>query len=107
MRIRRIYLVAAIALVPVLGSCSASKIIDLYAADYRDTAAAAGDAQLLLNILRAKDDLPIHFSDLSLIHGSIQWSAGANASMPLGPLHNSSMRDMISSSVGTQTSPTF
>jgi hypothetical protein len=55
----------------VLSGCSAAPIIDIHAADYRETEATAGDAQLLQNILRAKDNLPIHFADLSNIHGSI------------------------------------
>jgi hypothetical protein len=92
--------------VPALGGCSASNVIDLYAADYRQTAATAGDSQLLLNILRAKDDLPIHFSDLSVIHGSIQWTAGASASIPVA--QNGSMTPAaISPAVGLQNAPTF
>jgi hypothetical protein len=66
-----------------LGGCSGSQVIDLYAADYRETAASAADAQLLLNILRAKDDLPIHFSDLAIIHGVIQGTAGVTAGIPI------------------------
>ena len=61
-----------IVLALALCGCSGSHVIDHYAADYRETVATAGDAQLLLNILRAKDNLPIHFYDLSNIHGSIQ-----------------------------------
>jgi hypothetical protein len=93
-------------LVVGLGGCSASNVIDLYTADYRETAASAADAQLLLNILRAKDDLPIHFSDLSVIHGSIQWTAAAAAGIPI--VQNGSMTPTtISPVLSAQNSPTF
>jgi hypothetical protein len=103
---RRIPPLAAFALALALCGCSGSHVIDQYAADYRETVAAAGDAQLLLNILRAKDNLPIHFYDLSNIHGSIQLAAGASASVPI-PLNSSVTPTLLSPSVGAQNSPTF
>ena len=93
-------------LVAALCGCSAAHVIDQYAADYRETVASAGDAQLLLNILRAKDDLPIHFYDLSNIHGSIQLTAGAAASVPFGP-HTSLAPNLLVPAVSAQSSPTF
>jgi hypothetical protein len=66
-----------------LCGCSAAPIIDRHAADYRETEASAGDAQLLQNILRAKDNLPIHFADLSNIHGSIQLPAPPASPLPI------------------------
>jgi hypothetical protein len=89
-----------------LYGCSASNVIDLYTADYRDTTATAGDAQLLLNILRAKDNLPIHFYDLSNIHGSIQWTATAGASVPFGP-HTVLSPDSLAPSLAAQNNPSF
>jgi hypothetical protein len=98
---------AALAIILTLGGCSASKVIDIYAADYRDTTASAGDAQLLLNILRAKDNLPIHFSDLSIIHGSIQWTAGGSTIVPWAHFLNSATPSQSMGVLGTQTAPTF
>jgi hypothetical protein len=89
-----------------LAGCSGGPVIDLYAADYRVTEASAGDAQLLLNILRAKDNLPIHFSDLSLIHGSIQWTAAAGASIPVAQ-NGSFTPTLVSPVAGMQNAPTF
>jgi hypothetical protein len=100
-------LLTILALTLALCGCSASRVIDLYAADYRDTAATAGDSQLLLNILRAKDDLPIHFSDLSIIHGSIQLSAGATSTLPFAHFAGSTTPSSIGPTVGAQSSPTF
>jgi hypothetical protein len=97
-----------LSLMPVLalGGCSGSQVIDLYTADYRETGASSADAQLLTNILRAKDDLPIHFRDLSVIHGAIQWTAGATASIPVaqnGSVTPTTLLPLLS----MQNSPTF
>jgi hypothetical protein len=97
--------IAALLLAGLCG-CSASQLIGIHTADYRNTAASAGDSQLLLNILRAKDSLPIHFYDLSLIHGSIQLTAAATASIPY-QLNGSATPDAISPFLSAQTSPTF
>jgi hypothetical protein len=104
--VRNSAVAAALFAATVLCACSASQVIDHYAADYRETAASAGDAQLLLNILRAKDDLPIHFSDLSIIRGSIQWTAGTTASIPLAQ-NGVPTPATISPSIGAQNSPSF
>jgi hypothetical protein len=89
-----------------LCGCSGSKVIDLYTADYRDTTATSGDSQLLLNILRAKDGLPIHFYDLSIIHGSLQSTAGAIGTIPF-PLQNPLTAPAIAPALAVQSSPTF
>jgi hypothetical protein len=102
--LHKVSLLAALAL--SLCCCSASHVIDLYTADYRDTAATAGDSQLLVNILRAKDDLPIHFYDLSIIHGSIQLNAGTGASIPFG-LHNALDANTLTPTVSAASLPTF
>jgi hypothetical protein len=97
-----------LSLMPVLalGGCSGSQVIDLYTADYRETGASSADAQLLQNILRAKDDLPIHFRDLSVIHGAIQWTAGAAASIPLAQ-NGSLTPTLLTPALSLQNSPTF
>lgn len=98
---------AATLLSAALGACSGSPLIDFHAADYRETEASAGDSQLLLNILRAKDDLPIHFADLSIIHGSIQMTASATATLPFANLAGSTTPSSVSPTLGAQTQPTF
>ena len=100
--------VFAIALVAVaLCGCSAAPIIDRHAADYRDTEASAGDAQLMQNILRAKDNLPIHFADLSNIHGSIQLTAAGTASVAFANLIGSNVPSTAGPTLSAQTSPSF
>ncbi len=91
----------------VLAGCSAAPIIDIHAADYRESEATAGDAQLLQNILRAKDNLPIHFADLSNIHGSIQLTASGTASVAFANLVGSNVPSTAGPTLGAQTSPTF
>ena len=103
---RRRTLFSLLALATGLCSCSGSQIIDAYTRDYRDTAASAGDAQLVLNILRARDDLPIHFADLSVITGSIQLSGSATASIPFAQ-NGGTTASTISPTIGVQNSPTF
>jgi hypothetical protein len=90
-----------------VGGCSGGPIIDVYSADYRVTEASAGDSQLLLNILRAKDDLPVHFADLSVIHGSLQMSASASGTFPFAHLIGSATPSSVTPVVGGQSSPTF
>jgi len=102
---RQAPLSAIFVLALALCGCSGSHIIDRYASDYRETVATAGDAQLLLNILRARDNLPIHFYDLSNIHGSIQLTAGASATIPF--TNTSLAPSTISPLIGAQNSPTF
>jgi hypothetical protein len=100
--------VFAMVLVAVaLCGCSAAPLIDSHAADYRDTEASAGDAQLLQNILRAKDNLPIHFADLSNIHGSIQLTAAGTASVAFANLIGSTVPSTAGPTLSAQTSPTF
>lgn len=100
-------LFATLALTVALCGCSAAPIIGFHAADYRQTEATAGDSQLLLNILRAKDDLPIHFADLAIIHGSIQLTAGSSATIPFANLAGSMTPSSLSPTLGAQTQPTF
>ncbi len=90
-----------------LCGCSAAPLIDSHAADYWETEASAGDAQLLQNILRAKDNLPIHFADLSNIHGSIQLSAAGTASVAFANLIGSNVPSTAGPTLSAQTSPTF
>jgi hypothetical protein len=90
-----------------LCGCSGGPIIDVYAADYKVTEASAGDSQLLLNILRAKDDLPIHFADLSVIHGSLQMTASATGTFPVAHFFGSATPTSLSPSLEAGSTPTF
>jgi hypothetical protein len=98
-------LIAALGLVLALSGCSGSLFLDQDVTDYRFTSGKAGNDQLLLNILRARDNAPIHFSELSMIRGSVQMTAGAGATIPFG--HGPLARNIFSPSVGWQTTPTF
>jgi hypothetical protein len=106
-RARLSYQCAGVLLAAALFNCSGSPFIDFHAADYRDTEAFAGDSQPLLNILRAKDDLPIHFADLSIIHGSIQLTATGTATLPFAHLAGSTTPSSFGPTLGAQTQPTF
>jgi hypothetical protein len=88
-----------------ISGCSGGPVIDAFSADYRVTQGSAGDAQLLFNILRAKDDLPIHFSDLSVIHGSLQMTAATGASIPVANVGTNATT--IAPLLTGQSAPTF
>jgi hypothetical protein len=90
-----------------LCGCSAAPLIDIHATEYRETEATAGDAQLLQNILRARDNLPIHFADLSNIHGSIQLTAAGAANVAFANLVGSTLPSTVTPAIGAQTSPSF
>jgi hypothetical protein len=96
---------AVLALTIALCGCSQSQLIDLYSADYRQNEATSGDAQLLLNILRAKDDHPIHFADIALIHGTLGVTASNGASIALTQF--STTPTTLAPSVSASSSPTF
>ena len=89
-----------------LTACSGATVIDQFTAEYRGTQASSSDAQILVNILRAKDNVPIHFTDLSVIHGSMQFTAGAGASIPLSQ-NGSAAPDILTPAIAVQNSPTF
>lgn len=103
---RHIY---SIGLVLALAACAPSLKSEVSGnvLDYKEVETQLSDQMLLLNILRAKDGLPIHFSDLVNIHGSLQATAQIQAGFPFGPLNKSTSRDTLTPQVSVQTAPTF
>jgi len=77
-------LVVALCLAPLAG-CSLGNFIANESTDYNNTVEAATNDMLVTNILRARDNAPLFFSDLSQIRGSIQFNLAAQASFPWGP----------------------
>ena len=56
--------------------CSLGRDIARHSVDYNTTVERATDSVLLLNVLRARDRVPLHFSAIGAIHGSLGLSAG-------------------------------
>jgi hypothetical protein len=60
----------------VLAACSLSGTISDHSVAYNATVEAATDTLLVTNVLRARDQAPLHFTTIGAIHGSFNLSAG-------------------------------
>lgn len=66
----------ALALLPALAACSLNGSIAENSIAYNGTMQAATDTLLVVNVLRARDQAPLHFSTIGAIHGAFTLSAG-------------------------------
>jgi hypothetical protein len=77
MRFHSLLAAAAVALpAALLAGCSLSGDIARHSVEYNTTVERATDGVLLLNVLRARDRVPLHFSAIGAIHGSLSLSVG-------------------------------
>ena len=100
----------ACAVVPVLlAACSLSGMVGRDTVDYNHAIEDVTNQLIVTNILRARDHAPLHFTDLSLIHGSLQISATGNAVAPFGQGGNTTVRprDLLTLGTTVQSSPAF
>jgi hypothetical protein len=90
----------------MLSACSLSPRMETDVLAYHETADVTANRLILLNVLRAKDDAPLHFAEMSLIHGAVSESGTALLTQPFGevPHLSSSPRALLapSASVGDQ-----
>ncbi|NOG70125.1 hypothetical protein [Roseicella sp. DB1501] len=59
-----------------LPGCSLSGAIGAHSIDYNHSVEVATDTLLVLNLLRARDRAPLHFTTIGAIHGAFTLSAG-------------------------------
>jgi len=97
----------AVMLACLLTGCSFAPIIEADAVDYDQTYEDVANHLLVTNILRARDRAPLYFSNISLIHASIQGTASAGVTFPFGPLLKSTQRGAGVGAVSIQTAPSF
>lgn len=100
----------ACAVVPVLlAACSLSGAVQRDTVDYNHAIEDVTNQLIVTNILRARDHAPLHFTDLSLIHGSLQISTTGNAVVPFGQGGNTTVRprDLLTLGTTVQSSPAF
>lgn len=91
-----------------LAACSLSGVVDQDVLDYFRVNDLATNRIILLNVLRAKDRAPLHFSELSQVRGQVSVSLTAAATMPIGPLaHTTSPRGSSNDSANVSTAPSF
>jgi len=76
----------ALALAGCLGACAFERTIGEHAIGYNRTVEQATDALMLMNILRARDQAPLHFTTIGNIRGgfSVGASLGYDGSTGLG-----------------------
>jgi hypothetical protein len=97
----------AFACVALLVSCTGAPLMGWDISDYRDTFGTTGNEQILANILLAKDNSPLHFSELQTLGSSIQLTSSLQATDPFGELHGSSTRAGVQGTLSAQNTPTF
>lgn len=92
--------------ISALGACSTQKIpVAAHAVAYNRAVASSQDGVLLLNVLRARDGLPMHFTSLTDISGQTTVTGGVDITLPLsGPISGTGT---ATPSVGVQTGPTY
>jgi hypothetical protein len=97
------------AILIALGGCSLSDHITRAGLDYNRVLEDVTDNMLVTNILLARDQAPLHFTDLSQIRGSLQVQGQLQATAPFGQQYDSStrVRDIIQATLGVTTNPTF
>jgi hypothetical protein len=83
---RRIALILCLA---SLVGCSLAPLVASESEDYNDTVEAVTNSLLVTNILRARDEVPLYFTDLSQIRGQIMLNYSAQAAFPIGPSNRS------------------
>ncbi|TDH59679.1 hypothetical protein E2C06_26000 [Dankookia rubra] len=67
---------ALLLLALLLPGCSLSGVIGTHSVDYNHSVEQAADTLLVVNILRARDGAPLHFTTIGAIHGAFTVSAG-------------------------------
>src|SRR5215469_9851779 len=99
---------AVFAVVGMLAACSLSPIVDQDVLDYFRVNDLATNRIILLNVLRAKDRAPLHFSELSQVRGQVTAGMTAGTIEPIGPIsHTTSPRASTNLSANISTAPSF
>jgi hypothetical protein len=102
-----------------LTACSLSPRMEADVLAYHETADVTANRIILLNVLRAKDDAPLHFAELSLMHGALSEAGAALLTQPIGEIpHSTSLpraslapsaavSDQVTFDLGTLDTQTF
>ncbi len=90
-------------------ACSLAPVINHQVIDYYRVNDEAATQIILLNILRAKDGLPLHFSELSQIRGELSAGAAVSATVPFGAQTDTTVRprNLVTPGVTVSTAPSF
>jgi len=93
----------------LLAGCSSlSGRVKDYSIDYSVSMEQFSNEQILVNILRAKHQQPLHFAELGQINGSLQSAGQVNASIPFGKyVSEAKSANTVGSQITFASSPTF
>jgi hypothetical protein len=93
----------------LLAGCSLAPAMNHDVSDYFFTNDLASNRIILLNILRARDGAPLHFSELSQIRGQLSAGVTASTTFPFGPYSHATMvpRDLATLAGTVSSSPSF
>jgi hypothetical protein len=110
--VRRAIIVSLFALGMGLAGCAGLRPVPENIADYSSNYSAVmerfADQEIVLNILRARDGRPLHFSELSQVTGSLQTQLSASVSAPFGRyLSDAKTADSGVLGYQFQSNPTF
>ena len=83
-----------------LAACSLSGTVGRHSVAYNSSVEAATDTVLVLNVLRARDRAPLHFTTIGAIHGAFSLFAGLGTDL-------SRLRDGLEPAVLAGSSPSF
>ncbi len=96
----------ALALALLISGCAFPRALEHIAVDQNEVVAQSANRVTLLNILRAKDDRPLHFTAISRLSGNVsaELNAGANLSAQLSGAPNTSTNPFVGGNVSTNPS---
>ena len=99
----------SVASVALLSACSSlGGQVRGFSVDYGTAMAQFQNEQLVTNILRSRDRVPIHFAELGQINGSLQEQIQLGASIPFGKYVGAAKKeDDFSPQLMFTSSPTF
>lgn len=90
-----------------LGGCIPQSVIRGRAIEENVTIEDITDTILVANILRARDQAPLQFADIPLIHESFQLTSGVTPTIVFGPVNPGSVSDSVAATISVQEAPTF
>jgi hypothetical protein len=90
-----------------LGGCISQSALRSRAIDESATLEDITDSILVSNILRARDEAPLQFADIPLIHESFQITSGITPTILFGPVHPGSASNSVAPTISIQEAPTF
>jgi hypothetical protein len=97
---RRARRAAALVFAALTAACSLGQTVGRHSIAYNTSVENATDAVLVMNVLRARDRAPLHFSTIGGIHGAFSLFAGVGTDL-------SSVRSGLEPAVLAGTSPSF